>query len=130
MESMSSHNKATRWKIKRARQLRKHQTTSELAMWPILKRLEAEFGIHFWRQSVLLGWIADFWCPALRLVIEVDGPSHDTRGAYDENRAKVMQEELGATTLRFTNQAVKTNPLTVESTLRAWIKRRLSDGSK
>jgi len=45
-------------------------------------------GLKFRRQHVLQGFVADFYCPALRLVLELDGAQHDTRPqvAYDSAR--------------------------------------------
>ena len=113
------HTQATKRKIRFAKTLRRRLTKAERALWNIVK--DARLGARFWQQVVLLGWIADLWCPKLKLVIEVDGPSHDTRGAYDAQRAAVMEEKLGATTLRFSNRDVICNPALVEARLRAAI---------
>ena len=80
-------------------------------------------GIKFYRQTVILGWIVDFWCPKLKLAIEVDGPTHEGREDYDENRALVMEEELGVTTIRFTNFDVINNRAMVKTRLLSEIKR-------
>ena len=73
---------------------------------------------------MLCGWIADFWCPKLKLVVEIDGKSHDTRAAYDHRRSVVMEEELGAMTVRFTNHEVLTNPQIVAAQMVKIIKNR------
>jgi len=109
------HRKATKRKIKFAKKLRRKQTRAERAFWEIAKSLREEEKIHFWRQTVLLGWIVDFWCPKLNLVVEIDGPTHEGREDYDANRARVMQEEIGATTIRFTNFDVINNPSIVKA---------------
>jgi very-short-patch-repair endonuclease len=49
-------------------------------------------GYRFRRQSIILGWIADFWCPELRFVVEVDGRSHDSRHIEDRYRDEVMAQ--------------------------------------
>lgn len=38
------------------------------------------------RQHALLQYIADFYCDALKLVIEIDGPHHDGQKDYDTHR--------------------------------------------
>lgn len=78
---------------------------------------------QFWRQTVILGWIVDFWCPSLRLAIEIDGPSHEQTENYDARRANVMYEEFGVRTVRFTNEEVLKSPLLVESRVRALLSR-------
>ena len=118
------HRHATKRKIRFARKLRRRQTRAERAFGKIAKRLEKRYKTRFWKQVVLLGWIADFWCPKLKLVIEIDGKTHKGREAYDTNRANVMEDELGAQTVRFTNAEVLTNPAIVEYRMRELIKAR------
>lgn len=97
--------------------MRRRPTRGERAFWAILKTM----GLTnlFWRQTVILGWIVDFWCPSRRLAIEIDGPSHEQTEGYDARRANVMHEELGIRTVRFTNEEVLRSPLLVESRVRA-----------
>lgn len=45
------------------------------------------------------GWIADFYCASLRLIVEVDGPSHASREKQDEYRDQVLAR-AGISTLR------------------------------
>ena len=45
----------------------------------------------FWNQHVIRGWIANFYCPAARLVIELDGSSHHDREAQDQLRDQVKR---------------------------------------
>ena len=121
---MGLHRKAKPRKLKFAKKLRRRQTRAEKAFWEIARRLREEEGVYFWRQTVLLGWIVDFWCPKLKLVVEIDGKTHEGRGIYDKRRELVMEEELDATTIRFTNQEVLINPALVEAKMRAIIKQR------
>lgn len=121
---MGLHRKAKPRKLRFAKKLRKRQTRSEKAFWEIARRLREDEGVYFWRQTVLLGWIVDFWCPKLKLVVEIDGKTHKGREAYDKRRELVMEDELGAKTIRFTNKEVVTNPAIVEARMRAIIKQR------
>ncbi|HCG30677.1 MAG TPA: restriction endonuclease, partial [Chloroflexi bacterium] len=59
----------------RARELRQSMTPAEEWLWEALRggRLD---GLKFRRQQVIGGYIADFYCDAAGLVIEVDGPVH------------------------------------------------------
>lgn len=83
--------------------MRAHPTSAESELWKSLKRRPG--GLTFWNQHVVRGWIADFYCPAARLVIEVDGSSHRGREAQDQLRDEVMRAYRFAV-LRFTNTDV------------------------
>lgn len=76
------------WKLDRAREFRGRPTRSEAALWNELRG--KKLGVRFRRQAPILGWIADFWCPSLRLVVEIDGSSHDQRKTADAYRDSVM----------------------------------------
>lgn len=83
--------------------MRSNPTAAEAALWDVLRRRPQ--GLTFWSQHVIRGWIADFYCPAARLVIEVDGSAHKGREAHDQLRDEVMRAyRFGV--LRFTNQQV------------------------
>jgi very-short-patch-repair endonuclease len=112
------HRKATKRKIRFAKRLRRRQTKAERRFGKIAKALKSETGIRFWSQVVLLGWIVDFWSPKLKLVVEIDGATHDGREDYDKHRASVMEDELDALTVRFTNFEVITNPAMVKARLK------------
>lgn len=122
---MGIHRHATKRKRRFAKKLRRRQTRAERAFWEICRELREE-KIFFWRQIVLLGWVADFWCPKLKLVIEIDGASHLTEEAiiYDRHRAKIMSEELGAKTIRFTNFDVLNRRAVVAYRIREIVKKR------
>ena len=102
---MGIHRHAKKRKKRFAKKLRRRLTRAEREFWTLCQELRDEEGIYFWRQIVLCGYVADFWCPKLKLVVEIDGPSHLTEAAqaYDKKRAKVMADEVGARTIRFTN---------------------------
>ena len=105
---MGIHRKATKRKRRFAKKLRRRMTRAEREFWTLCQELRDEEGIYFWRQVVLCGFVADFWCPKLKLVVEIDGPSHLTEAAvaYDRRRAEIMEEAHGAKTIRFSNQEV------------------------
>ena len=47
----------------------------------------------------------DFYCPAAKLVIEVDGPVHEEQKEFDNEREEYL-EKLGYQILRFSNRDV------------------------
>lgn len=91
-----------------ARRLRYNPTKAEEQLWSYLrlKRL----GFRFRRQAVLLGYIADFYCPSAHLVIELDGAGHDL--AYDRRRDEALAK-AGIATVRFANHQVFYDPVVV-----------------
>jgi very-short-patch-repair endonuclease len=97
----------SKWKKELATRMRIHKTKPERVLWARLKN--GQLGTRFTSQKVILGYIADFWCPSAKLVVEVDGPCHLTRKAYDAHRDMVMKLRKGITTLRFTDQEVYNN---------------------
>ena len=62
--------------ISYARSLRNNSTLGEILLWNELKQRKLS-GYQFYRQKPLLGYIVDFYCPALKLVIEIDGKYHN-----------------------------------------------------
>lgn len=89
----------------RARQLRRQMTPAERTLWAHV-RDHRMCGLHFRRQQVIDGFIADFYCHAARLVIEVDGPVHVRQADYDRERDRVITAR-GLQILRFTNDDVR-----------------------
>ena len=88
----------------RARELRQEMTPAEETLWQRL-RTNRLAGLHFRRQQVIDGFVADFYCHAAGLVIEVDGSAHDGRAAYDGERDAVLKTR-GLRVLRFHNARV------------------------
>ncbi|MDB4933004.1 MAG: hypothetical protein JWM10_5488 [Myxococcaceae bacterium] len=97
-------------KIEAARRLRRPLTPAEQALWRELrgKRL----GMRARVQHVIRGWIVDFYLPAARLVIEVDGDVHDQQVEQDERRTATLGEE-GLVVIRVRNDEVLADVATV-----------------
>ncbi len=55
--------------VARVKQMRKNPTPAERKLWEYLRT----FPLKFWRQKPIDNFIVDFYCPKLKLVIEVDG---------------------------------------------------------
>lgn len=88
-----------------ARTMRKEPTPGEQALWLEL-RASRLAGLKFRRQSVIGNRIVDFVCPAIGLIVEVDGDTHDV--AIDA-AGDARLGERGYTVLRFTNADVARN---------------------
>ena len=89
-----------------AKKLRNNMTPAEKRLWEEL-RLN-KLGVRFKPQHPMQFFIADFYCYALKLIIEVDGPIHDFQLEKDLERTKAL-EELGNVVIRFTNDEVMNN---------------------
>lgn len=89
-------------RIERARRLRREQTPFERALWKLLRAHQME-GFHFRRQHPIGRFTADFACPAAKVVIELDGDSHDERVEQDAARDEFLRER-GWTILRVPNR--------------------------
>ena len=85
--------------------MRAQPTPFEEKLWQALRGSRLE-GLKFSRQITLGGFICDFVCRNLRLVIEVDGDTHEH--AHDADRDHALGR-MGYRVLRFTNSEVGTN---------------------
>lgn len=74
----------------------------------------------FHRQKPIFTYIVDFYCPELRLAIEVDGLSHIGKEERDALRQEAI-ESFGVHFLRFDGLLVKHKPDEVIGTIIAWI---------
>lgn len=94
--------------IPNARRLRRGQTLAEEKLWAIVRgrRLD-EF--KFRRQVPIERYFADFACWDAKLVVELDGPSHEDRELHDVARTEVL-ERCGFRVLRFDNDVVLADP--------------------
>ncbi|MEO1635270.1 MAG: endonuclease domain-containing protein [Cyanobacteria bacterium J06631_9] len=90
-----------------ARRLRNQLTPAEKRLWNALKNRQLA-GLKFRCQHPVGQFILDFYCPAKRLVIEVDGITHDLQQAYDTQRT-VHLEQFGYRVIRFHNLEIINN---------------------
>ncbi len=93
------------------RELRSHGTTAEAALWNMLKGKKIA-GLQFRRQYSVGNHILDFYCPALKLAIELDGDYHYHMAQPDRDwkRDGELLEQYGIKTLRFENKIVFQHP--------------------
>lgn len=95
--------------LERRRELRQALTPAEAVLWRLLKGRQLE-GLKFRRQHSVGPYILDFYCPALKLAIELDGASYACREEYDGQRTSYLSEKAGITVLHFENRVVFENP--------------------
>jgi len=113
----------SRSKIMFARKLRRSPTPEEKMVWNYLKGRKT--GFSFRRQSVMLGWIVDFWCPSRRIAIEIDGCHHQTQsGLFNDGMRDAQLSDLGAYVLRIPNSRVRTDLSSVISEITAACRKR------
>ncbi|NJO98471.1 MAG: endonuclease domain-containing protein [Pleurocapsa sp. CRU_1_2] len=93
--------------VEKAKELRKNMTAAEKKLWHGYLR---SFKFRVLRQRPIAFFIVDFYCAALKLVIEVDGDSHftDEGKIYDVKRTEIL-EGYGLKVIRFTNEEVLHN---------------------
>jgi very-short-patch-repair endonuclease len=105
---VSSHSPARKIALRaRAREFRRVMTPAETMLWKHL-RAHQFADLHIRRQQVIGGFIADFSCHAVRLIIEVDGKIHETTIERDTERDHILAEH-GWHVVRFSNERVLTN---------------------
>ena len=79
-------------------------------------------GYDFHRQKPLLNFIADFFCHELKLVIELDGYTHQFEEVIAKDEMKQSElEEIGLTVLRFTDEEVMKDINNVLRTIEIYI---------
>jgi very-short-patch-repair endonuclease len=93
--------------VERAKELRKNMTPAEKKLW---NEYLKNFKFRVFRQRPIDNFIVDFYCPSLKLVIEVDGDSHFTPEGqeHDLKRTNILQG-YGLRIVRFTNNEVLNN---------------------
>jgi len=92
-----------------ARYLRSNMTKAESKIWFVLLRDRKLKNIKFTRQKPIDKFIVDFYCPSLRLVVEIDGESHLYSLAKDTERTKILENKYCLKVVRYTNQEVLFN---------------------
>lgn len=93
----------------RRKVLRKKMTPAEIFLWSKLKNKQLS-GLKFRRQYGIGPYVVDFYCPELKLALEVDGDVHGygQKAAADRDRQKAI-ESSGARVLRYGNREVLQN---------------------
>ena len=89
--------------------LRMTATPAEITLWQYLKKSQVG-GLKFRRQHSVGSFILDFYCPEIKLDIELDGEIHVDPMAYEHDmiRTKYLNEH-GISVLRYHNDVVFKN---------------------
>jgi very-short-patch-repair endonuclease len=93
--------------IQIADQLRRNMTAEEKILWQHL-RANRLGGFHFRRQQIIDRYVADFYCHAAALVVEIDGEIHNQQIEQDADREAKLTAR-GLMVMRFKNQEVRNN---------------------
>jgi very-short-patch-repair endonuclease len=109
---------------KRRRELRHNLTPAEALLWKCLKKSQVD-GKKFRRQHSIGPFIADFYCPECRVIVELDGTVHSgiLAGERDASRTEFL-ERFGIQVVRFKNDYVIQNREWVVEAIRAVLKDR------
>lgn len=88
----------------RARFLRNNQTNAEKKLW---YQYLSPHHLKFNRQKIIDNFIVDFYCARFKLIIEIDGDTHnsDEASVYDKKRTDIL-ESYGLTIIRFSNYEI------------------------
>ncbi len=90
--------------VQQARALRRNHTDSEGRLWGELRG--RRLGGWKWRRQAPIGpFVVDFYCPAARLVVELDGATHLDTVEYDTRRTRYLQQ-LGLRVIRFGSENI------------------------
>ena len=96
-----------------SRVLRMAENLSEVLLWKEIKA--KKLGVQFLRQRPIGNYIVDFYCHRLRLALEIDGITHDSKVEKDIERQNTL-ESAGIRFLRFQDKDVRYN---LDSVLRS-----------
>ena len=107
----SRHNQQSQTLLRKS--LRNHATASEALLWLRLKNRQVA-DLKFRRQYGVGPYVIDFYCPELRLEIELDGEVHNSHEAevYDQMRTRFLNENK-IKILRYRNEVVYQNMETI-----------------
>ena len=90
--------------------LRKALTPAEATLWNMLKGSQLD-GRKFRRQHGIGKYVLDFYCPAERLAVELDGDGHfSVADVHRDNLRRRFVEHFGIRIVRFDNDAVFRDP--------------------
>ncbi len=108
-----------------ARKMRNNSTKGEIKFWCELLR-KRQSGYQFYRQKVIGHYIVDFYCAKLKLIIEIDGTSHEDKEEYDKKRDRVLNS-LGLKVLHYNDLMVLNNFHLVEKDFKEQLNSRVKE---
>lgn len=120
------HSAVTTQQRNRAKTLRRAMTRAETLLWRYLKAHHVD-GLGFRRQVPMGAYFADFVCHAAKLIVELDGESHDFESGQARDRVRdAWFESQGYAVLRYTNADVLKNLSGVVENIREIASSRLA----
>ena len=81
------------------------------------------FGFKFRRKHPFSNYILDFYCHALKLVTEVDGPIHDVQETKKNDEIRQHREESNLAVLRYRNDNVRLKPEEIIRSIETFLRR-------
>ena len=102
-----------------SRELRKKGTLSEVLLWNALKGKQIK-GYQFMRQKPIDEYIVDFFCSKLKLIIEIDGISHNEKSEKDQVRQRKL-ESIGLSIIRFYEWDIRKDIRAVVQGIENWM---------
>lgn len=98
-----------------ARKMRKEPTKAEAVVWNWIRKKQIN-NLRFRRQYRIENYILDFYCPEIKLAIEVDGSTHDNDQVYesDQRRQDILRSR-GVKILRISDEEVLQRKVDVAS---------------
>lgn len=98
-------------------------TRAELTLWEELKEKKLD-GRKFRRQHSIGHYIADFYCPSEKLIIELDGQHHFTlEGQLNDKERDAHLGLMNIKVLRFENKLIFENMTEVLNQIKAHFKK-------
>jgi len=93
----------------RRKYLRNNMTGSEIVFWSMIKN--SQLGYKFRRQYSVGSYILDFYCPQLKLCVEIDGDVHDyTKTKIRDRKRDYFLKSLGINVKRYRNEDIEGYP--------------------
>ena len=115
--ALGAHVRAPVATFKHARTLRREMSLPEVVLWQVLRGGRPD-GLRFRRQHPIGPYVLDFYCPSIRLAVEVDGAAHNHPERVDHDaRRDAWLAERGVAILRFSAKDVLKDE-TLEDALR------------
>ena len=110
--------------IPRAKELRKNATKQENHLW---YDFLCSYPVQFQRQKTIDHFIADFYCHAAKLIIELDGSQHyEEQGIERDKGRTAILEQYGLNVIRFSNLEIKQNFQDVCTAIDLAVKERMN----
>lgn len=90
--------------------MRRRTTAAENLLWQKIRN--GSLGFRFKRQYSVMNYVVDFYCPKIKLAIELDGSIHETSKKYDLYRTEYLNS-LGIKEIRFRNERIENETASV-----------------